>query len=67
MRTLRSLVLVSLLATGGCQVLGEFVFAVIDAGVEAGIEAGVHEIDHHPPPPRPHHRSPRVLDRTRLR
>jgi hypothetical protein len=45
MRTLRSLVLVFLLATGGCQLLGEFVVA--------GIEAAVHEIDHdHGPPPR---------------
>lgn len=69
MRTLRALVLVLLLATGGCQLLGEFVLAVIDAGVEAGIEAAVHEIDHDspPPPPPPRHRSPRVLDRTRLR
>jgi hypothetical protein len=61
MRTLRSLVLVFLLATGGCQLLGEFVVA--------GIEAAVHEIDHDhgPPPPPPPRRSPRVLDRTRHR
>jgi hypothetical protein len=38
------------------------------AAVEIGIEAGVHEIDHDSPPPgRPRHRSPRVLDRNRHR
>lgn len=69
MKTFRALALALLLLTGGCRLLGEFVFAAIEAGVEFGIEAAVHEIDHDhpPPPPPPPHRSPRVLDRTRHR
>lgn len=72
MKTLRALVLAFLLLTGGCRLLGEFVFAAIDAGIEMGIEAAVHGIDHDHdgepcPPPPPPHRSPRVLDRTRHR
>jgi hypothetical protein len=64
MKALRTLVLVLLLATGGCRLVGEFVFAAIDAS----IEAAVHQNDHdHCPPPPPPHRSPRVLDRTRHR
>jgi len=65
MRTLRALALGFLLATGGCQMLGEFLVE----GVMIGIEAGIDELDgdHRPPPPPPPHRSPRVLDRTRHR
>lgn len=64
MKTLRALALAFLLLTGGCRVLGEFVFAAI----EVGIEAAVHENDDKPcPPPPPPRRSPRVLDRTRHR
>jgi hypothetical protein len=65
MRTLRALVLVFLLATGGCQLLGDFVVEAVGMGIEAGIDAIDH--DHPPPPPPPPHRSPRVLDRTRHR
>jgi len=65
MRTLRALVLVLLLATGGCQLLGDFFVE----GVMIGIEAGIDELDgdHPPPPAPPPRRSPRVLDRSRHR
>jgi hypothetical protein len=63
MRTLRSLALVFLLATGGCQLLGDFFVEAVGMGIEAGIDA----IDGGHPPPPPPHRSPRVLDRTRHR
>jgi hypothetical protein len=70
MKTFRTLVLLLLLMTGGCRLLGEFVFAAIEGAVEMGIDAAVHGIERDPPPPPPPpppHRSPRVLDRTRLR